>query len=501
MEYGNGAAIVEDSSLMRQALWTSPTQNIGALLFVPLVLLVVDLLRGSGRRPGRWALLAVFMLVAMGSKATFLPLLAAGICLVVVVDRAVRRRWNWTAIRIAAMTGGCLILAQVFLYGGASAGLAWGPGITARTSTLSRMTKVIETAASPGWAWAEVISIFLLCWACVWFGVVGLAARRLLHKPEHVLLLGIGTPALVILMLLVQSGGSHGFFLQSARPYLALAAAAGLSAAVASDRRTLRTAVLLILGAAGGTLLVLVVRALGAPTIPTRANSGGQHQLMVALAVPYLVVIAGCAATGLGLLFARRRIVALRGICLALLITVVTGTTVPAIFDHLRANVLDARDRGWFWGQTSPATAPEGTREAGRWLRDHSDPDDLVATNAHCRPLPDPRLCDNRRFWFSAYSERRFLVESWGYTARAHTVAAVAGQIVGVIDFWDESLLTANDAAFTTPSATTLGLLRDRYGVRWLFVDDRLNVSPELPRYATLRFRATDCSIYELSAE
>jgi hypothetical protein len=497
--YSNGAAIVEDSSLMRQASWTSPTQNFGALLFVPLVMVVIDLLRAPAGHRRRWSLLAGLLVVSMGTKATFLPLLAAGLGLVILVDLVVRRRWNRTAASIAGMTLVCLAFAQVVLYGGSSGGLVWQPGATARSSTLAVTTGLFDRAGAPSGAWAELIAIFLLCWVCIWFGVVGLAARRLLHKPEYVLLLGAGILGLAILMLLNQSGGSHGFFLQSARPYLALAAAAGLSAAIASDRGGRRTGAILVAGALSGTLLVLGVRAIGGPTIPTRANSGGPQQLMTALAVPYLMMIGGFAIIGAALVAARRRVPALRGITLALLITVVTGATGPAIFDQLRANILDAQAHGWQRGEPGPPTAPEGTREAGRWLRDHSGPDELVATNAHCRPMPDPHQCDNRLLWFSAYSERHFLVEAWGYTARAHAVAAASGQPDGVVAFWDQPLLAANDAAFAAPSPQTLGWLRRRYGVRWLFVDDRLNPSSELPRYATLRFRAPGCSVYELS--
>ncbi|MFC7649832.1 hypothetical protein ACFQX6_62985 [Streptosporangium lutulentum] len=73
------------------ASWTSPTQAFGALLFAPVVLLLVDLLEGRGRGAGRWLLLGIFLVAVMGAKAIYLPLLGAGLLAVVTVE-AIRRR-------------------------------------------------------------------------------------------------------------------------------------------------------------------------------------------------------------------------------------------------------------------------------------------------------------------------------------------------------------------------------------------------------------------------
>lgn len=45
-------------------------------------------------------------------------------------------------------------------------------------------------------------------------------------------------------------------------------------------------------------------------------------------------------------------------------------------------------------------TMPAGAAEAGRWLRAHFDPRDVVATNSHCRL--SVAGCDSRDFWLSA---------------------------------------------------------------------------------------------------
>jgi hypothetical protein len=333
----------------------------------------------------------------------------------------------------------------------------------------------------------------------VWFGVVGLAVRRQLHRPQYVLLIGIGLPALAIMLLLDQTGGSHGFFLQSARPYLALAAAAGLAGTFSDFRHRRRGALLLLGGGVAGAVVILAVRAISDPLPPSVTRLGHGKTLMLAIAKPYLAVIFLVALIAVALLAMRRRWPVLSGSIVAIVIAVVTGCTLPSVYDQIKGNAEAAQARGWLWQAEQPPTTPEGTRRAARWLRDHSDPNDLVATNQHCRPLPGSTACDNRIFWFAAYSERHFLVESWGYTAQSHVEAKRQHTYAATIEFWDPQLVAVNDAAFTTPSAETVGRLRDEYHVRWLLVDERLNPSPDLARFATLRYRSGGCAVYELT--
>jgi hypothetical protein len=141
-----------------------------------------------------------------------------------------------------------------------------------------------------------------------------------------------------------------------------------------------------------------------------------------------------------------------------------------------------------------------GTVEAGRWLRAHSSPDDIVATNAHCRSRVRG-LCENRHFWISAYSERRVLVEGWGNSDATNLEEVRRGGQSYFAPFWIPQRLRENDAAFRTPSVRTVSRLRDRYGVRWLFADAAYGgVSPAITRFATLRFRAGRCAVYEIGA-
>jgi hypothetical protein len=142
-------------------------------------------------------------------------------------------------------------------------------------------------------------------------------------------------------------------------------------------------------------------------------------------------------------------------------------------------------------GAYAPISLPETRVDAARWVRDHSSPDDILATNAHCIGYFGT-LCDPRSFWLSAYAERRVLVEGWAFAPRVATN--------GIVPFWDPAKLAANDAAFTSPTRAGLDDLRTRYGVRWLVVDRQVAVeSPELGTLAHKVYDNHRLAVYSLS--
>ena len=142
-------------------------------------------------------------------------------------------------------------------------------------------------------------------------------------------------------------------------------------------------------------------------------------------------------------------------------------------------------------GAYASVPLPKSQVDLARWVRDHSSPSDVLATNLHCRAVVDG-WCDSRNFWLSAYAERRVLIEGWGFAPRV----ALTGPYT---PFWDQELLRLNDEAIVAPTADLLAMLRDRHGVRWLVVDRQ--VAPESPELATLAERRHDTgryAVYEL---
>jgi hypothetical protein len=136
--------------------------------------------------------------------------------------------------------------------------------------------------------------------------------------------------------------------------------------------------------------------------------------------------------------------------------------------------------------------------DAARWLRDHAAPGELIATNAHCA-VKNVSGCDNRHFWIAALSERHVLVEGWGYTNTINDLVAGTGLNPNRLPLWDQQRLSDNDIAFTSTTRDNLRVLREKYGVHWLYVDpDQTPVSQELGKLATLRFSTDGALVYEL---
>jgi hypothetical protein len=138
-------------------------------------------------------------------------------------------------------------------------------------------------------------------------------------------------------------------------------------------------------------------------------------------------------------------------------------------------------------------------QEAALWLQQNSDPDDIVATNAHCRPgqafYPH---CDARGFWVAALTERRIFLEGWGYTAEASALWGVDGYPTAQqLSPWPDRLALSQDV-FATPSADLVAGLRDR-GVTWLFgVQGASSIDPRLDEVARLAFSNDEVSIYSI---
>ncbi|MFI7039631.1 hypothetical protein ACIBI0_23320 [Microbispora rosea] len=466
--------------------WTSPSQTFGALLFAPVVLLAADLLEGRGGA-GRWTMLGVFLVGVMGAKATQLPLLAAGLATAGAVGVVRRRRVSPALLALAAMTGVCLLFAQFVLFGGARNGIVVDPLSLVRV-TWGELTG--RGDARPGTAsLLGVAALYAVCWALIWFGVLGLLAGRpgTRTPPGVLLMLGMGGSGLGAVLLLGHCQMSQIYFLAGSYPYLMVVAARGLSAARARARLPYRTAGVAV---AAGVLIEVLVRWLCGVRVPLEP---GRPEALLYL--PY-GVLALVVALVVGVLALR----GWRGVRLwACTVFLVGALGLPAAW-VTRALPNggavpggageDAAEAG-----VSGGTVPEGTVAAARWLRAHSSPDDLVATDAHCR-WGHESPCDSRHFWLAALAERRVLVEGWTYTS-ANMARWRPGVRVQDIPFRDQRLLRDNDAAVRDPASPAGRLLRDRYGVRWL-VSERRPGDPEAPAGATPAYRSGDYAVYRL---
>ncbi|GAA3024023.1 hypothetical protein [Streptosporangium longisporum] len=474
-------------------IWASPTQMFGALLFAPVVLLLVDLLEHRRRTAGHWPLLGILLVATAGAKATYLPLLGAGLLAVVVTGTVRWRRPSRPALVALGMTATCFLLAQFVLFGGAKQALVVDPFSFMRTAWAEMTGAGAEAVPSPLSA-AGIVAVFLLGWTITWGGISGLLSRpRLPARPGVTLMLGIGAAGLGAALLLGHPGRSQLFFLWGAYPYLAAVTALGIAVLL---RRAGQSPRATLCAAGAGLAAAYLIPFVCGVRIPLPPGAPG-----ALLHRPYAVLLAVTAVAAAVLALTRGRVRAW-----ALVVTALAAVGLPA---GVHARVLTVVSSGTGTAQTTgPTTAPgavtgtvtappPGALAAGRWLRAHSRPDELVATNAHCRwGMEEP--CDGRHFWVAALTERRVLVEGWTYTAR-NTARWRPGMPTLHLPFWDAGLIGLNDAVFAAPTDDTVRRLRDRHGVRWLLADEhRGNVSPGLGRFATPMFRSGDYAVYRL---
>jgi hypothetical protein len=131
-----------------------------------------------------------------------------------------------------------------------------------------------------------------------------------------------------------------------------------------------------------------------------------------------------------------------------------------------------------------------------RWLRSQTGQDDLLATNGHTlTPASDLQLA----FWLAGYTERRVLVESWGYTIPYARIMADTGLGFDEVPFWDQELLRLNDRAFTDPTTSGLEELHREHGVSWLVLDRRFPSDPEaVSRLLQPAYSRGDYVVYDL---
>ncbi|HEY0473535.1 MAG TPA: hypothetical protein VGD34_17820 [Kribbella sp.] len=458
---------------MASSAWGSPTQNLGMMLALLVVILALDLLRNQPPKT-RWVLLILVALASSGAKATILPMAACGFGLVWFA-RALTRRTTRTALLGGVATTAIFIGALVVIYGGQSSGLKIKLGelfvqlqpyaSIRHGAALDRPAQLLSAAAT------------LLAWGLAVVGVLFL--RRFWRDQGVIFLAGFAVAGFAATMLTTQPGISQVYFYRTAFPVLAVLSCLGLANLV--DR----------LGDRRGGRLVAVAAALGL------AACGATRSVdLSGVKAPLLLMIAGLVVAALVVTLAWKLsrgggsslTAFLAGLVAACMVGATTLPLAGLVFKHSEVVM---------YGKLNGHGPTKAEADAATWLRDNSQIDDVIATNAHCI-IKRGDICDSRHFWIAALSERQVLVEGWAYTNHANRIYAMTGVNPSVLPFWNRELLAANDAAFTQPSSAVIERLR-RLGVRWLYADNRAGeISPNLKQYVRLRQATMDATIYEI---
>ncbi|MFE6867778.1 hypothetical protein ACFVFS_14555 [Kitasatospora sp. NPDC057692] len=483
-------------------MWASLSLTYSQPLLMALVGVVGDALRGRGGREdggvpalGRGALVltALFALASSAAKASSLPVTLAGLAFAGLMVLIGTRRVPWTVVGLGAIVAAAQLFATAAVFRFRSYGLEVVPfGNIAKYWADPQQSR---TAAARSAVVAVTLVAFLLNHQLRMAGMVPLFRRRRLRlEPAQWFLLGgaVAGPA----AYLAVNGFNSSYFTLAGLSFGVLLSAWGYTEVFERAALPARGKAALAVGTLAFVLLLTYgihrhAEDWAAFALRTVGDAGGTASY--AALVPALAAAAALAgiAALCGLLWraAGRALPALRRRGGLVLLTAALAAGAPALL----LDVRQAGERPWDGAWPLPASQVQ----AARWVRAHSAPEDVLATNTHCRSDTDyahpGAACTNAlSFYLSAYSERSVLVEGWAYSPRLLSERSGG--------FWDQRLLALNDDAVYRPTADVLGRLRAEHRVRYVVVNRR--TGPESPALKTLSTRVFDngrMAVYELS--
>lgn len=448
-------------------LWyRSPTQAIVVALCPLMIVLLAGVLRGTARRPLHWVALFAVMLATAGAKSAMMPLFIAGLAGASVVMVALRRKVPYRVVGLTALATLSFVAAKLIFYGPGSRGLELSP-----FQFVDRQAESIGLIESGDVATTDVrfllLLVFLTCTIVPLIGAVGMFVRNGWRQPLPWVLVGAWVAGVGAFHLLAHPAFSQWYFHRSALVPTVIMATLGWARLVGAMTR--RSAIVLALATTTGVMWTWLVLTM----VPTEAPGPGADaagELARAFLVPLSVALVGVVAFVLGLRLAATRWSAGKfiapltpGLVVAFMVGMSVQPTVATLPDRL----------DWQHRKPDRDVIGVGGIAAARWLRDNSDPDDLVATNLHSRWVKPAD--DHRHFWVAGYTERRILVEGWSYIPPASVglPSTDRNNASTGAPFWDPERLRLNDEVFTDPTAENVAELHERYGVDWLFADRR----------------------------
>jgi hypothetical protein len=466
-------------------VWHGMSMIYSWVLLIALIAPICGLVNGAVNRRCH-VLVALLAVASSGAKASSLPVVLAALAFTGVILLAIRRRPPWAVIAVGAVVGAAQLFATAALFHFQTYGLRVDPLAQLR----GFWTPVPDR---PGWMqWLMVLAVWVAFGVNMQLRTTGILAvlwyRRGRLEPAQLFLLG-GAVAGPALWLLFSSVNSQ-YFTRAGFTFGVLLSGAGYAMVFDRARLSHRAKIALAAGAAvaAGVLVAVELGYAGRPQ-PFASLDGQWFSPLV----PIWMLAAALTALGLVVAVwwwpAGRVLPGLRGRGAVVALTAVLVAGAPGLVMDVAKSVRVPNG-----GPYATIPLPRSRVEAARWARDHSRPHEVLATNVHClsgsatAEQPD---CDARSFWLSAYSERSVLVEGWGFAPRNNGA--------GAPDFWNPALLRLNDSVFTAPTGDNLGELRRRYHVRYLVVDQQLEVeSNRLGALATLRFDNGRVAVYEL---
>ena len=453
----------------------SPSQQF-AMVVLPALLVVLamrwrdQLARGVGL-----PLLVVLLVIAGGAKGTTIAILIPGLLLataaVLLFDRD-RARSRTVALDTGVAIVVFLLLRKIMFDGsGESLEVAPFDWLVERTGA---------GLGHPDATFPSVVGLCLLVLATLQCALSAIALMIVLWQrsgrgdPILWTLFGASVAGYGALVVFTHPGDAQGYFYKTSLAALGIGAGCALSMLLEATSRRVRVAGA---GLVTGVVVVAVVEALD--ITPDLALA------VISLAALGVCVLAVWVAT-------RRQV----GTPVAAVVVSTAMLGAGALGGGIAAARHSWPERPVADDNPTTTWLHDSQVAAYRWVRDHTGPDDLLATNKHCTGFTVPG-CSRRVFTISAYTERRVLVEGWAYVPRASArYDADDPTTTNDIPYWDEDLLAANDAFFEKPSVETRQALLD-LGVTWLVLVRDAPHAPSLKPFAKLRHRTTYVDVYQ----
>jgi hypothetical protein len=482
--------------------YLSPSQSFGlATGTAAAVFLIEALFRGGGR--GAWVLTVLVAIIGGGAKPSALPILIGGVGLATVFVLVRDRRIPWRLVLAGTLLVGTTVVTMLTVAGSTSGSGLQLFAMARYRPDYQQVTGDMSLPATGGWLLPSLasgdkvaiagglveVTIMVLVQVLLLAGFAVLLVKKTRTNPIAWWLVGALTAGWLGLLVLDHPSGSEGYFLRSAIPFGAAAAAWLVAVAVRGQNR--RTAVVVSLSGLGIGGLVVAVGGFA-----QRDLVGGRAHRIQELAQPLVLIIGLVLLVLIAWLFLVRRHPALGGLGLALLVFVPLGISCAFTAGAAWA----ARDAGPYYSSTWRIYPDE--QAAALWLGSHSKPDDVVVTNTACLPAkPQPPGCDARGYLVSGLAGRRTLIEGWAYTPQAMARNGVAGRRYTVQPSpWPDRTALTNQVLEAPTTAVLDRLYRD-FGVRWIYADGHHGkVSPELDRLAVLRYEVSRVRIYQIPA-
>jgi hypothetical protein len=450
--------------------YLSPSQIFALLTLTGAAVFLVDALYRCGR-PGAWVWSTALALLGGGSKPTVLPTLLGGVALAGLCLAVRKRALPGRSLLAAGFLLGAGALAMVTVAGSTSGSgfrplavlRAQGASYQAATGdkSLAATGDLLLRPIADGRISVVVVLLLMLLISqlgmLVGFGLWAVPMARV--DPAGWFLLGGLAAGWAAFLVVDHPSGSEYYFLRGLVPFAAVATAWMITGA--TRRRTVRQ--VLTVGVASLLLGVIVVVGQELVEGPLMGDSAlVQRSLLRSAAV---VVLVGVLVWPVWRVIRKVR-PELAGM----------GPAVPALMVvgmSLAIAVVNA-------GESRQSQAPlvyisrniqftADEQAAARWLRDHSAPDDVVATNTAC--WPKRKDCVALGYLVTGLAGRRSLLEGWAYTQQAMSRQGVGGKayMLQPSPWADRRKLT--DQLFAAPTRDAVRRAHDEYGVRWLFAD------------------------------